>query len=188
MKLKKVLITISTLLISCALLVGCKAKDNLLDNEIPIEVEKETTIKLDFLVVPEQIIAFNKGQIEKMDELKDEDQYENTEELTDILNSGKVIENKIIINMAFNKITELEGDVVESVDMDNAIARFVLNEDKKAAYYDSTADLDSYSKEITLLEDDHIIIPLFTTDGQVEYLKAKLPKELMSKFKKLLIK
>lgn len=188
MKLKKILVAMC-IVISCGLLISCKPKENVSDNKILIE--KETKMKLDFLVVPEQIIALNKGQLKEMDKLKGESKSENTKELTDILNSGKTIESKTLINIIFNKITDLEGDIIESVDMDSAIARFILNDDKETSYYESDHDLDSYSREITLLEDDYIIIPLLSNDKnkedtEIEYVKTKIPNELISKLKKII--
>ena len=177
MNFKKVLILICTLLVTSGILVGCKAKENISENEIPIEKEDTiTTMKLDFLVIPDQIIAFNKRQIQAMEVIKKEDQFEDTQEFKELLNTGTVVDNKIIIKMIFNKIKELEGNLVESVDMDKSITRLILKDDEKS---------DLYFREITVLEDGYIVIPL-SKEYDMKYVKAKLPDDLMNKLEKVL--
>ena len=174
MKLRKPLVTISILLVCLGTLTSCKPKNKTPDSSPP--VEEETSMKLDFLAIPQQIIALNQAQIKEMDKLKSED-------LGPILKSGRIIESRTIINIIFNQIVKLEGDILDSVDMDEALARFILNEDKNIKTYERPRDLDSNFQEITLLEGGHIVIPLHLEDED-QYLKAKLPDKLIDQLEK----
>ncbi|OLS02948.1 hypothetical protein [Tissierella creatinophila] len=204
MKIRKSLITIIIFIFSGLLLVSCKQNNT-----------SSSDISLDFLITPQkmvfhsndQLIALNKAEnkakaniklinekysdLSKISEKDIKIQEEIHNEIRDVLNSGKTIENKSTIENIFNHLRELKGDYVDSFE-DDIVAKIYLVEDTETS---SVVSLENaYIRMLILLKDGNMIIPKgimsdskteLKPTGKIGYIRIKLPDKLKDELEKL---
>lgn len=204
MKIRKSLITTIIIICSGLLLVSCKSNS-----------ASSSDVSLDFLSTPQkmvfhsndQLIALNKveskanisiksmnekySDLSKMSEKDIKIQEDIHNEIIDVLNSGKIIENKSIVENIFNQLRDLEGDYVDSFE-EEIIAKIYLVEDPETSSVVSADN--AYLRMFILLKDGNIIIPkgLMSNSkteveptGKIGYIRAKLPDKLKDELEKL---
>ncbi|KAB3529409.1 hypothetical protein [Alkaliphilus serpentinus] len=189
MRLKSIIILMIILVFSLSL-TSCQTNDSARSNE-------DKTVKLDFFISPEQIIAMDETLSKEMLELGDrartadeemKEKYGN-EKITDmniidsevdgneiineymkILDKGRIIEDINTIEDTFNQLRKIKGKIVEvsELDMDRIVATFYLNDDKETPYLDNTHE--DYIRVFYLLEDNIEVITKMTksTIGETE--------------------
>jgi len=206
MRARRLLVITCVIFSSGLSLIGCTS------NDISDKSTSQSTIKLDFLVIPEQIIVHDTELIRLLDEVEDkaktnikamkekysdlakiseEDirvQNEIAEEIQKIWKSGKVIESNKDIEGIINQLRDVEGSFIESFETENIIAIFYLNDDKETPFYVNVDN--SYYRQIMLLQDGYIIIPkpIKTSSEmkvQTTYISAKISDELAYELEKL---
>lgn len=199
MKIRRLLLTMCLILCFQLFLVSCTSNN----------------VSLEFLITPDQITMYSNSQLialnriedrardfiksrnEKYDDLskmseKDmEIQEKIHSEVIEALNSGKIIENKITIENIFNRLRVLEGMYVDSFKED-VVFRIDLIEEPET---ESLVSLDNaYLRMFMLLEDGNMIIPKgimsksttgLEPTGKIEYIKVKLPQELIYELEEL---
>jgi len=205
--LKKELSYIIILTLFCCSLIRCTPNNNL-NKKTSIE-----TIKLDFLVTPDQIIVYNTELVKKLQEVHSRvksninyinNKYEDYSKLTEedrttqenlvleinkILEEGKVIDNFKTIGSIFEKLKKVEGKFIESFDSKDIIAIIHLNDDDETQFY---ANVDSsYYRQLMLLQNGYIIIPKIVRETgemrvKTKYIKAKLSNDLVDIFEILI--
>ena len=129
--------------------------------------------------------------LSKMSEEDIKTQENIVKQLADVLDSGKIIENKSNIENIFEQLRSLEGVYVDSF-KEKVKTRIELIEGQETA---SVVSLDNaYLRMFMILEDGNMIIPksiMFETKtgleatGKLEYIKVKLPERLKSELEKI---
>lgn len=204
METRKNLINLFKILCLGLLMVGCSSK-NISSNNV----------SLDFLVSPEQLRIHSNAQLEKLNEVEAKammsteslnEKYDDTstlseenikiqeeigKEVTDVLNQGKVVENKGAIENIFNQLRDLEGVYVDSFE-EEVKSKIELIEDPETSSWISLEN--SYLRMFMLLEDGSILIPKskmesstneIESTGKIEYIKLKLPENLKVELEEL---
>lgn len=144
-------------------------------NEQLMELEKaEEKAKARVKILNEKYDDLSKISVKDM-----KIQEEINNELTALLNSGKNVENKEIIENIFIQLRELEGVYIDIFEED-IIAKIYLSEGPETS---SVASSDNnYIRMLILLEGDSILIAKGvmsdSTTGQIEYIKVKLSEKL----------
>lgn len=199
MNIRKLLVSICIMLYSILFLVGCKSNN----------------ISLDFLITPERLKLYSNSQLTSLNEIEDRarlfikwrnEKYDDLtkmseedikigedihNEVMDILDSGKIIENKSTIENIFNQLRDLEGVYVDSFE-EKVITRIDLIEDPET---ESVVSLDNaYLRNFILLEDGNMVIPKgimskstnrLEPTGKIEYIKVKLTDKLKHQLQEL---
>lgn len=208
-KITRLLSAIGIILCLGIFLVACKSNDteDALENNTP-----SNNIPLDFFITPEQMIVYSKEQLEMLNEfesnakttiestnekydatsrISEEDtktQEEIVKRATDLLASGKIIEDESTIEKIFNRLRKLDGIYVDSFEEfeEDIIGRIVLNDDKQTSAIIHGEN--SYYRLLLVLENGYILVPTPTsdTDFSMKHIKAKLPEELRYELEELI--
>ena len=208
-KIVRFLSVIGIILCLGIFLVACESSDtkNALEEKIP-----SNNINLDFLITPEQMIVHSKEQLAVLNEFEDiakstlestNERYDGLSKMseeytkiqegivkkgTDLLASGKIIEDKSTIEEIFNQLRKLDGIYVDSFEKfeEDIIAKIDLNDDKETPAFIHGEN--SYYRLIFLLENGYIVVPTPTsdTDFSMKHIKAKISKELRYELEELI--
>ncbi len=195
MRSKKPLIIICMIFFCGLLLISFNS------NDISSNISNQSTIKLDFLVIPDQLIVYNEELVKELQELNEgaklnidamNEKYDDLTKMSEAdfriqekmatetrkkLQDGKVINNTDTIEVIFNQLSNIEGNYVEYLEVEEIIALFHLNDDKETPFY---ANVDkSYYRYMYLLKGGYIIIPRIIQESdesrmKTRYIKAKL--------------
>lgn len=205
MNRKNILANISIILFIVLFIVGCTANNESSNN----------VVSLDFLITPEQLKMHSDSQLKELKEVESKviantelmkKKYDDISKMSeedlkiqegilkqfmDVLNSGKVIENKNTIENIFNQLKELEGIYVDSFG-EEVVVKIELIENPET---ESVVSLDNaYLREFMLLEDGNMVIPKgimkesttgLEPTGKIEYIKVTLTDKLKSELEEL---
>lgn len=205
MNRKNILANISIILFIILFIVGCT----------PNNESSNNVVSLDFLITPEQLKMHSDSQLEELKEVESKviantelmkKKYDDISKMSeedlkiqegilkqfmDVLNSGKVIENKNTIENIFNQLKELEGIYVDSFG-EEVVVKIELIENLET---ESVVSLDNaYLREFMLLEDGNMVIPKgimkesttgLEPTGKIEYIKVTLTDKLKSELEEL---
>lgn len=186
------------------LLVSCKS-DNTSSNDV----------SLDFLITPEKIIVHSDDQLMELNKVEDKanasikllnEKYDDLSKLSgedikqqekiqnevlEVLNSGKIIEENVKIENIFKQLRDLKGEYIDSFEED-IIAKIYLVESPETS---AVVSLDNtYLRMLLLLKDASIVIPKakisdssteLHISGEIEYIKVKLTDKLKKELEEL---
>ena len=204
MNRKNILVNVGIILCLGLFIVGCIPKNKSSNN-----------VNLDFLITPEQLRIHSDSQLKELKEVESKaiestelmkEKYDDISKMSeedlkiqegilkqfmDVLNSGKVIENKSTIENIFNQFRELEGAYVDSFE-EEVVVKIKLIENPET---ESVVSLENtYLREFMLLEDGNMVIPKgimtelstgLEPTGKIGYIKVKLPEKLKSELEEL---
>lgn len=186
-------------------IVSCnkgKEKNELADNE---------KIKLNFLIVPEEIIINNYKDTKKLQKLGDDlkeisKKYKGRSGMSEMSEEDKkalnFIEQKIIqirvgrkrivdnekINNVFTNISKLEGEIVRKINRENVIFSFEF----QGVKHETNENKDiTYLGNIAILKNYYLVIPKLEKNDDrrkkdVVYVKAKISKKLFKTLESLM--
>lgn len=188
------------------LLISCNS------NDISSNISNQSTIKLDFLVIPDQLIVYNEELVKELQELNESaklnidamnEKYDDLTKMSEedirirekmatetrnIFKDGKVINDNETIEVIFDQLSNVEGNYVEFLEVEEIIVLFHLNDDKDTPFYANVDE--SYYRYMYLLKGGYIIVPkiIQPSDGgrvSLQYIKARLPEKLEKQLEKL---
>ena len=204
MKISRCLVNTCILLFLGLLLVGCRLNN-----------KSSSSVSLDFLITPEQLRIHSNSQLKELNEVEAKvmanigymkEKYDDISNISeedleiqdklmkqfmDVVDSGIIIKDKIMIENIFKQLRRLEGVYTDSLEGE-VIAKIELIEDPKTQ---SVVSLDNaYLREFIILDDGNMAIPKgvmvkstsgLEATGRIEYIKVKLTENLKYELEKL---